>query len=150
MINYALLKAIADFGSLLLSGIALLVSLFIYFSNRGRATRKETDERISAVEDEIKDEFKVVDQRLNSLDIRVNQASERIEHLPGHDEMNRVHDRVSEVKNSVSQISQNVAGISASMDGIKMGIGTLQTTVQQLVDNELAEARAAKEGNSKR
>jgi len=50
----------------------------------------------------------------------------------------------------VSAVAQAVAGLSAASDSTARSLIGIQATLQQLVDNELAEGRVAKQRRSER
>ncbi|MEQ8605171.1 MAG: hypothetical protein RIB45_17805 [Marivibrio sp.] len=120
--NYDLAKVAIDAAALMLSLAALAWTGVVWWMGRGRARREEIEE----------------------IRTEITQLKGEFAHSPSHDDLQRLHDRVSDVNRNVTAVSNTVAGLVQAVEGTNQGIRTLQRTVQQLVDNELAEARAAK------
>ena len=133
--NYDFAKVVIDAGALILSAIALGVSLFFWHASRSRASKVETAAK-----------FEAVGKDMGALDTRVARVEEQLKAGPTHEDMKLLHSRVSEVKNSISSIAQNVASIGAKVSSQAEQNKSMTMLLQQVIDNELAEGRAAKEG----
>lgn len=143
-----LMKVIADYASLLVSVTALLISLGFAFSNRGSARRKDVERLIADGDDALEEDLEKLRIQVTGIDSQVGQLAVQVRHLPSHDDLQKIHGRISEVKNSVSAVAQAVSGLSAASESTSRSLISIQTTLQQLVDNELAEGRAAKNRRS--
>lgn len=126
-------KAVIDTIAVVLSATALFFAIYTWWSTRKRATKQE-----------VMDEIQTIDMDVRTLNVRTTRIEERLEHLPGREDIEKVHARISDVRKTQSELSSDVAGLKKAVDGLANGIKTIQTSVQQLVENELAEARDAK------
>lgn len=120
--NYDLTKVIIDSASLIVAVMALVLSIVVWWMNRGRARKEQID----------------------NLDGRVTVLEESVKHAPGHADIQRVHDRVSEVNRNVSEVKSDVSGLSTAIGGLRDTVVNLGKTVQLLYDHELQESRDAK------
>lgn len=137
------LKVIADFAALILSAIALGGTFSIWRSNRKRDDSKDVETKMETLGSEISD----VEEKVIIVGDRVSKIETALEHLPDDDDIEKLHSRISEVKNSVTKVSNQTASTLGVIQGMAEGMKTLQSQLQMLYDNELAEARAAKKDN---
>ena len=148
--NLELMKVVADYASLLVSVTALAISLGFAIINRGRARREDVARMIADGDGALEEDLKELRSKVTGIDGQVGRLSEQVRHLPSHDDLQKIHERVSEVKSTVSAVAQAVAGLSAAANSTTLSLGNIQATLQQLVDNELAEGRAAKNRRSEK
>jgi predicted nucleic acid-binding Zn-ribbon protein len=126
--SYDAIKVLIDAAALILSVAAMLFTYVVWRAGRGRARREELEEIRS----------------------KITQIEGDLSHAPSHQDLQRLHDRVSEVNRNVTTLGNSVAGLLKVVEGTSEGIHSLQRTVQQLVDNELAEGREAKSKGTRR
>lgn len=106
--------------------ITLAIGLYVWVSNRSRATK-------SAIER--------VDHRHTeagqSLRERVSHIEGAMDHLPKAEQ-------VAELQAAVTRAEGSIKAVDAKVDGLASLSRATQATLEQLVENELAEGRASK------
>ncbi len=143
-VNYDFLKIVIDAGALILSVIALGFGGYTWWSSRTRASKAETSEKFDGVHSRISKTEKAFQDVTGALGSRMARVEERLEHSPTHNDMEKLHSRVSEVRNALSNIAQQVASIGATVTAQASEHERIGRQLQLLIDNELAEGRAAK------
>ena len=131
------IKAATDIAALLLSCGAFGFSFYVFLS-----TIRRNDQT------SVKGEFKLVHKRVDDIDSRTTRMETKMEAMPSHADLQNLHDRVSDVRKELGVVGKCVAGLEASSRAQMKSIERIAASVQQLVDNELAEARDAKKRNT--
>lgn len=113
--NYELFKVVADFAALAVALSALGLTLLKMYGRHARETVTGED-------------MKVVWGVIEDLRIRLAAVEADSSRAPTHQDL--------------SSLKSEIAGMSAAVTGLQETLRAMQTTLQQLVENELRGSRA--------
>ncbi|MEX2450924.1 MAG: DUF2730 family protein [Rhodospirillales bacterium] len=106
----------------------LLGLLYMIFSNRSKATKKEiekVDLKHAGTFEKIGDEIADHRERITSHGTRLTAVETTVKHIPNKDDYETLHQRIGKVQESVNGVSKEVAATDAHLKEIAKNVDLL-------------------------
>ena len=95
--------------------IVAAVSVYVWFSNRHRADKKEIQEMGISLQREIRRLDGDVEARLDEHDSRIATAESQIKRLPTHSDIGKIHEKINDVDRMCNHMNGTLEGVKSSV-----------------------------------